>query len=76
MILNIILLLLILIGASSLHMDVGYSFFGIQHYLVYGCSAASFNFGVLTEEGEHTSFSSAIFSSVQSLSGVDRKSVV
>ena len=37
------------------------SFFGgIQHSLVNGCSAVSCNFGVLTEENEHTSFYSAI----------------
>ena len=35
--------------ASPLPLDVGYLFFsGIQHSLVDGCSAVSFNFGVLT----------------------------
>ena len=39
------------------------SFFGgIQHSLVNGCSAASFNFGVLAGEDECTSFYSAILS--------------
>ena len=38
----------------------GVSFFGgIQHSSVYDCSAASCNFGVLTED-EHTSFYSAL----------------
>ena len=39
----------------------GVSFFGrIQHSLVYGCSATSCNFGVLTGEDEGISFYSAI----------------
>ena len=39
----------------------GFSFFGRSHHLlVDGWSAASWNFGVLTEEDEHKSFYSTI----------------
>ena len=34
----------------------GIFFGGFQHSPLDGCSAASFNFGVLTGEDEHTSF--------------------
>ena len=48
-------------GASPLPLDVWYLLFGgIQHCLFNGCSAESYNFGVLTAEDECISFYSAI----------------
>ena len=49
------------VGASPLPLDVGYFFFfgGTQYSPVDGCSATSFNFGVLAGE-ERTSFYSTI----------------
>ena len=62
LILNVILLLLPSCLGFSLALDMGVSFFGgIQHSPVYDCSAASCNFGVLTED-EHMSFYSALLS--------------
>ena len=56
LILNTILPLLLTFGGFSFALGYGVSFFGeIQHSPVNGCSAATCNFGVLTEE-EHTSF--------------------
>ena len=50
-------------GGFSFALGCGVSFFGgIQHFPVDGCSAASFNFGVLAGEDECTSFYSAILS--------------
>ena len=47
--------------ASALCLDMGDLFFGRFHHLpVDGCSAASWNFGVLTGEHEHKSFYSTI----------------
>ena len=46
----------------SFALACGVSFFGwIQHSLVDGCSAASYNFGGLKGEDEYTSFYSAVF---------------
>ena len=51
LILNLISPLLPSSWASPLSLDMGYLFFGgIQHYPVNSCSAASCNFGALTEE--------------------------
>ena len=45
----------------SFALEHGVSFFGgIQHSPIDGCSTASSNFGVLTGEDDHTSFSSTI----------------
>ena len=61
-ILNVISSLLPSCWGSCFAIGRGESFFGvIQHSLVDSCSAASCNFGVLTEEDECTSFYSAIF---------------
>ena len=60
LILNVISSLLPSYWASPLPLDVGYFLFGeIQHSPFNGCSAASYNFGVLTAEGECMSFYSA-----------------
>ena len=61
LILNAILHLLPSFWGFCFALGHGVSFFGgIQHSPVDGCSAASYNFGVLTGEDEHTSFYSAI----------------
>ena len=50
-----------LTGASPFSLDVGYLVFaGIQHSPVNGCSAVSYNFGVLIGEDKHKSFYSAM----------------
>ena len=50
-----------LTGASPFSLGVGYLVFaGIQHSPVNGCSAVSYNFGVLTGEDKHKSFFSAM----------------
>ena len=62
LILNVILLLLPSCWSSFFALGLGVSFFGrIQHSPVDGCSAVSWDFGVLTGEDERTSFYSAIF---------------
>ena len=53
LILNTILLILQLVGASPLPLDVEVSFFrGIKHSSVDGHSAMSLNFGILTKENK------------------------
>ena len=60
LILNVILLVLLSCWGFSFALGRGVSFFsGIQHSPVHGCSATSFNFGVLVED-ECMSFYSAI----------------
>ena len=52
----------IILLVFSFALGHGVSFFGgIQHSFVDGCSATSWNLGVLTGEDECTSFSSAVF---------------
>ena len=61
LILNVISSLLPSYWASPFPLDVGYFLFGeIQHSPFDGCSAASYNFGVLAAEHECMSFYSAI----------------
>ena len=50
-----------LIAAFPLSLNVRYLLGGCQHPPVHGCSAASCNFGVLTEEDERTSLCSTIW---------------
>ena len=60
--LNAISPLLLSCWGFSFALEHGVSFFGgIQHSFVDGCSATSWNLGVLTGEDECTSFSSAVF---------------
>ena len=62
LILNAISPLLLSCWGFSFALEHGVSFFGgIQHSFVDGCSATSWNLGVLTGEDECTSFSSAVF---------------
>ena len=57
LILNAALPLLPSCWAFSFALGYGVSFFGgIQHFPLSGCSAASFNFGVLAGGNEHMSF--------------------
>ena len=61
LILNVILPLLPSCWGFSFAFGCGVSYFGgIQHSPVYGCSAVSFNFGVLTGDDEPMSFYSTI----------------
>ena len=61
MILNAVLPLLPSCWGFSFALGRGVSFFGgIPHSPVNGCSAASYNFGVLAGKDEHTSFYSIL----------------
>ena len=71
LILNTILLILQLFGASPLPLDVGVSFFsGIKHSSVTGRSAMSLNFGILTKENKCMSFYSIILALIPHHNGV------
>ena len=66
LILNVILLLLPFCWDFSFALGRGLSFFdGIQYSPVDGCSAVSYNFGVLAGEDQHTSFYFAILWDMQ-----------
>ena len=68
LILNAISPLLLSCWAFSFATGHGESFFGgIQNSPVDSCSPPSCNFGILTEEDEHTSFYSAILSQAEML---------
>ena len=71
LILNTILLILQLVGASPLPLDVEVSFFrGIKHSSVDGHSAMSLNFGILTKENKCMSFYSIILALIPHHNGV------
>ena len=73
MILNAILPLLLSCWGFSFALGRRVSFFGgLQHSPIDDCSAASFNFGVLTEEDKCTSFYSAILAQITK---IDQKGV-